>query len=193
MSGLSKRLHVKKNESGFTLIELVAVIIILGLIMGIAYGVILLNARTFKFLSDNIVSRWDVRKTMDVIRKDVQELNAKNIIGPTLTPHNGSKLYFKTLDGQKIMYHYNNKMLLRKVVGAGHHIGWGVGTLGGWDILLKNVLKPPFQFLDRDMNLTNDVNKLSYIKVRFVVDSGGKMPIIMENLFYLRNTAPLAP
>ena len=188
-------LFLKKDEDGFTLIELIAVIIILGVILGIAYGVILLNARTFQYLSDTIVTRWDMRKAMDILRNDLQELDAKNIFGPSLSLHSGSKLYFKDIDGHQVRYRYLNKMLLRKSTGwgHGHHHGFGFGMFGGWDVLLKNLEKPPFRFLDRDMNVTSNINKLAYIKVTFVVNNNGKAPIYMENLFYLRNTAPLAP
>ena len=188
----SQKLLFIKNEAGFTLIELATVIIILGLVLGIAYGVILLNARTFKVLSDTIVTRMDMRKAMGVVRKDLQELDAQKVFGPTLHAHSGTKLYFKNIDGRQVMYRYVNNMLLRKEVGGIHH-GFGLGIYGGWDILLKNLLKQPFQFLDRNMNSTTDINKLAYIKVIFIVKNNGKSPSSMENIFYLRNTAPLAP
>ncbi len=195
MQGLRFKISPLKNQGGFSLIELIAVIIILGLVMGIAYGVILLNARTFSYLSDTIVTRWDMRKAMDVLRSDLQELNAIRIYSPL---QSGSKLYFTTVDGQRVLYVYANKKLMRSSSGGGHgghghHYGWGMHHFGGWDILLENLLKEPFQFLDRDMHTTTDVHKLAYIKVRFAVQNEGQNPITLENTFYLRNTAPLTP
>ncbi len=185
------------RESGFSLVELIVVIIILGLVMGIAYGVILLNARTFGYLSDTIVSRWDMRKAMEVVRNDVQELNALSIYSSL---QSGNRLYFKTIDGHKILYIYANKKVMRATTGGGwhggghggHH-GWGKHYYGGWNVLLDNVLKPPFLFLDRDMHTTTDINKLVYIKVQFEVQNKGQNTITLKDVFYLRNTAPLTP
>ncbi len=158
------------NERGFSLIEMIVVLIIIGTISAIAYGVILVNAKTFGVVSDEIANRWDLRKAMNILRKDFTILDSQNIVSLA----SGSKLFFKDIDGNKIRYIYDGNKLRRQK------------NSGTWEVLLKNVKAAPFIYLDEDMNATANKDKLAYIKIRLTVNNSGKQRTA-EDLFFVRN------
>ncbi|NOX88115.1 MAG: type II secretion system protein [Calditrichaeota bacterium] len=168
--------EIYKKERGFSLIELITVIVLIGIISGIAYGVILLNARTFKTLSDQISTRWDVRKALDILREDLQELEPKKIFALSKGKNAGKKLFFKNREGDNIRYLLSNKQLKRRFGSK------------KWDVLLNSVQEAPFEFLDGSMNPTTKKDEIAYIRVKLVVDNGNDK-ISMSDLFFLRNTA----
>ncbi len=158
------------NERGFSLIEMIVVLIIIGTISAIAYGVILVNAKTFGVVSDEIANRWDLREAMNILRKDFTILDSQNIVSLA----SGSKLFFKDIDGNKIRYIYDGNKLRRQK------------NSGTWEVLLKNVKAAPFIYLDEDMNATANKDKLAYIKIRLTVNKSGKQRTA-EDLFFVRN------
>ncbi len=202
-----KRNAQKTDENGFSLIELVVVVTILGMIIGIAYGVILLNAQTFGKLSGTIETRWEMRKAMDIMRKDFQNLDPQKIVGFFSGGHGhghghgfgyghghhghgggggvsliGSKrIYFVNYNGVLIRYVWANHFLLRKE-GA-----------KPWHVLLDNVQEPPFLLFDQSMHSATTRDKVKYIGVHLAVLDGSKKKVISDDMFYLRNAAPLAP
>ncbi|GEM_PF-3566619 len=188
----------RQKEKGFSLIELVVVVTILGMIIGIAYGVILLNARTFGKLSNAIETRWEMRKAMNIMRKDFQNLNPQKIIHFLPGGHGfghghhwgygggggivGSKrIYFVNNMGVLIRYAWVNHFLLRKE-GA-----------KPWGVLLNNVVEIPFLLLDQEMHNAVTKNKIRYVRVHLAVLDGNKKKVISNDIFYLRNAPPVAP
>ncbi len=171
MKALNK---IRNKQNGYSLMEVVVVLVIIGIVGAIAYGVVLLNARTFKTVSDKVSNRWEVRKAMDVIRNDLQDLNPKAIFGFGKGKNANKKFYFVNNQGQKVRYQFKGNKLLRRV------------NSGKWEVVLDNVKQSPFEFLDGSMNPTTNSNDIAYIRVNLAVNDmnpGEKL----EDVFFLRN------
>ncbi len=195
--------QIAQQEKGFSLIELVVVVTILGMIIGIAYGVILLNARTFGTLSGSIETQWEVRKAMNIMRKDFQNLDPQKIIGFFLGGgghghgfghghghhwgHGGGSIL-----SSKRIYFFNNKGILIKYVWVNHFLMRKEGG-GPWSVLLNNVEEAPFFLFDQAMNGAASKDKVRYIGVHLAVLDGNKKKVISDDIFYLRNAPAVAP
>ena len=158
------------REDGFSLMELIVTLVIIGSISAIAYGVVLLNARMFGTLSGEISTRWELRKTLNIMREDFLELNPANI----LSISNGNEIYFKKINGDKVRYSYLNQTLSRRK------------NSEAWEVLLTNVTTPPFAYFDSNMNPINNKNEIVYIKASLAVNKNGNVRSA-EDLFFLRN------
>jgi len=89
---------LKINEKGFSLVEMIVVLIIIGLISSIAYGVILLNAGTFKTLSTEISKRWELRNALRIMRQDFSQIDPANIISFSKSKKGQKKIFFKDIN-----------------------------------------------------------------------------------------------
>ncbi len=168
--------RLPKEEDGFSLMELIVVLVLIGSISAIAYGVVLLNARTFGTLSGEISTRWELRKTLNIMREDFLELNPANI----LSFSNGNEIYFKKINGDKVRYSYSNQTLSRRK------------NSEAWEVLLTNVTNSPFAYFDSNMNSTTNKDEIVYIKVSLAVNKNGNVRSA-EDLFFLRNLAIKQP
>ncbi len=191
----------KQKEKGFSLVELVVVVTILGMILGIAYGVILLNARTFGKLSASIETQWEMRKAMNIMRKDFQNLDPQKIVsflsgghghgfghGYGHHGHGGGV----AIAGSKRIYFFNNTGILIKYVWVNHFL---LRKEGGkpWSVLLSNVEEAPFILFDQAMNNAATKDKIKYIGVHLAVLDQNKKKVISDDIFYIRNAPPVAP
>jgi len=164
----------RKNEKGFSLIEVIVVLIIIGTISSIAYGVILLNAGTFKTLSEELSKRWELRKALRIMREDFSQIDPADIIGFSKSSKAGKRVFFKNLNGDKIFYKFDNGLLLRRQ------------NSQKWEQLASGLEKPPFSFLNSKLNPTKNKKDIAFIKVNLVVKINSKTKSI-EDTFFLRN------
>jgi len=160
------------GQSGFTLIELVVSIVILGILSVLTYGIVAMNARTFKTVSDNTTAQWELRQTMSRIKRDLQMLEPALILGTGKL--SSQALSFKTVDGHTMRFRRKGSQFERR---------WDTG---GWQVLLKNLRQDPFVYLDKDLNSTTDKQKLNYINIRLAVLLNGKTVTLNEKV-YVRN------
>ncbi len=187
----------RQKEKGFSLVELVVVVTILGMIIGIAYGVILLNARTFGKLSDSIETQWEMRKAMNIMRKDFQNLDPQKIVAFLSGGHGHGYGHHGhgggvAIAGSKRIYFFNNLGVLIKYVWVNHFL---LRKEGGkpWSVLLSNVEEAPFILFDQAMNNAASKDQIKYIGVHLAVLDGNKKKVISNDMFYLRNAPPVAP
>jgi PKD repeat protein len=154
--------------------ELVVSIVVLGVLSIVTYGVIALNANTFKTVQDNTVKRWDARKTMQMLEKDIQMINPDKISSMPATNDPVNYLYFTNDDGKLVQYLLNAGALKRKE-----------GS-GAWSVILDNVDTNPFQFLDQSSNPTHTKADIRYIEVTLSQTIDSKNYTIKKK-FYVRN------
>jgi len=162
------------SQQGLTLIELVISIVILGIISLVSYGVIALNARTFNSVRDNTLANWDVRRAMQILRHDIQEIRPQNLISEADGSLSGARLRFTSLDGNTITYRKDGEYLQRRV------------NLQDWLTLVSGIQQNPFQYLNISSNSTNNKNNVVFIKVTLESVQGSKT-VTLEDKFYVRN------
>ncbi len=166
--------NILKNENGISLIEIVVVLIIIGIVSSIAYGVILMNAGTFRRLSDELTVRWDLRKALQIMRQDFSQIDPDNIFGFSKGKSANFKLFFKDVNGNKIFYTYQNGMLRRRQ------------NTKKSEIIISNLKQTPIELLDSQFTLTKNKKDIAFIRVNLVVEINGKKRSLSDT-FFLRN------
>ncbi len=162
------------KENGYTILELVTTITIMGILFSIAFGIIVLHARATATITNSTNARWELRKVMDIIRNDIQKMDPTQIFGLNMGQNAGMKLFFRDENGVQIRYMKNGNML-RKSEGG-----------GGWNVLLNDVQQNPFRYLDIDLNETGNADEVRYIEVNLVIETEG-ITTTLEDMFYVRN------
>jgi len=157
------------GQSGFTLLELIVSITVMGIVAGVVIGVVALHARTVNIVSSRTLARYDVRQTLRILRDDVQQISPENLIynGGDLT---ADQLEFTDLNANHIIYTRSNG---------------GVFARNG-TTLLNNVQQDPFTYRDINLNATNLREDVRYIDVSFDVLYGSQN-VTIEDRFYVRN------
>lgn len=161
-------------QEGFTLIELVISIVILGILSLVTYGVIALNSRTFNSVKDNTLAYWDIRRAMQILRQDIQEIRPGNLIPEANGTFSTARLSFRSLDGNTITYRKDGQYLQRKV------------NQQNWLTLLSGVQQNPFGFFDVNSVNTNNKNNVVFIQVILEAEQNSKT-VALEDKFYARN------
>jgi len=159
---------ISKNQKGFTLLELVVALSIMGIVAGVVIGVVAINARTANLVSSRTLARYDIRDAFQALRDDIQQISPGNIIydGGNLNSH---RLEFNDMDGNNILYLYSSGSVTRN------------GTA-----ILSNVQQNPFSYLDQNLNITNVRENVLYIDVDLQVTYGNET-VTLGDRFYVRN------
>jgi len=97
----------KYEVKGFTLVELMIVLVIFSVIMGATYGVVNMGQTSFKTGDVQIVVQQEARKAMDKIITELREASSVNL----------SAEYPFTVWGNKIKYTVVNSQLQRTIQG----------------------------------------------------------------------------
>jgi len=162
------------EENGFTLLELVITIVIFGIISLFSLGVIAVNARTIVSVRGATTDNWDVRKAMQMLREDVQEIRPQNLFYNNNGNLPARRLKFTALDGTVITYRKQGDLFQRR---AGSQ---------PWVELLNTMTTNPFSYLDINSNSTNNRNDVVFIQVS-IQAAGNVRTITLEDKFYVRN------
>ena len=160
------------NEKGFTLVELVIAISILGVLSVLTYGIIAMNVKTFRTVTDNTVSCWDLRETLNKIKYDLREIDPTRIIGNNKL--SSDALSFTTIDGHIFRFKVDGDKLVRKY------------DDGSWKTLIEGLRTEPFIYLDGNLKPTNSRTDLQYINVRLKTIKNDKVQELHE-IIYVRN------
>ena len=153
-----------KDESGFTLLELVTVLIVFGIISVVIVNLMSRQAETFTKVFNNSDLVSNGRKAIDQLRRDLHGVSAGNI-----TTMTSSNLIFTDINGASINYSYSSSNLSRNDV-----------------TLAEHVTNNPFSYLDASQNVIYSNADLIFIKINLQL---GKLTesVQLEELIYLRN------
>ena len=165
----------QNREAGFTLMELIVSIVIMGILTLVGYGVIALNANTFNMVNTNTIQRWDIRKAMQQLKKDCQMIKPELLVTVSAGGHKTDILTFQTLDHNTVYYRRNASGVLQKKINA-----------GTWKNLVENLTVAPFRFLDSNLSPTATKAHIKFIEVDLsrTVDSRN---FRLTEQFYVRN------
>lgn len=163
------------SQKGFSLFEMVVAIAIIGVLSFVTYGVIALNANTYNMVHSNTTLRWDVRKAMQLIRRDVQMMDPQTITAINGAGNTDNQLHFDTVNGDDIHYQRQGTGILRRRVNA-----------GTWLELTDNIDFKPFQYLDVNLASTSNQNNVAFVQVNLSRTVNGQNFTLTER-FYVRN------
>ena len=166
---------VHNRESGFTLMELVVSIIILGILTLVGYGVIALNTNTFNMVNTNTIQRWDVRKAMQQLKNDCQMIRPQLLLSVSSGGNKTNNLSFNTIDNNTISYRRNGSGMLQKKINTAN-----------WIDLVDHLTVEPFRFLDSNLSPTGTKADIKFIEVDLSRTENSKNFRLTEQ-FYVRN------
>jgi len=163
------------RQGGFTLLELVIVISLLGLLSLFTFGLLGLNAQTFNTVMDRTVSRWEPRKAIGLLRNELQGIDQSGLQAICLT---GSGAYLRYLNdaGQQITFRKTAAGALQRQEGAG----------AAWNTIITHVRNNPFTFLDENLDPAVTLAGIVYIGVELNVEINEENSEF-QALFFLRN------
>ncbi|MBD3223587.1 MAG: hypothetical protein GF313_02590 [Caldithrix sp.] len=169
-----KNSQLVKDQQGVTFFELIVYMVVLGVFVTVAYGIMVTQARTINTVFSNTEARWELRKTLSMLRADFQELDSSN-----LNNIRRNRINFRDSNNRRIQYRLNGSNFYRKVRGQ------------DWQLLLENVQSRPFVYYDSDMapvtgNGHAARESVAYIEVNFSIQSNN-VSINMSDIFYVRN------
>ncbi|HGY55826.1 MAG TPA: type II secretion system protein [Caldithrix abyssi] len=163
------------RQKGFTILELVVVIAILGIFALISLSMVQMTSTTFQQVQANTIASWDVRTALRLLREDVKQIKPSYIDASATFGASGNKLVFTTVNAQQISWRKTTGGQLQRRVNSGN-----------WLPVLTNLQSSPFIFLDKNLNVTAQTNNLVYIDVLLNVTQNGQQ-ITVQDRFYVRN------
>jgi len=166
---------VLKKQQGFSLLEMVVGISIMGTLMLIAFGTFMLSAQTASRLMTETDLRWEVRKTMELMRNDIQRSSMAHYMEESNGKLSSTRLRFTDLSGTFIQYQRLNTQVLRRKNGG-----------NDWSTLLTGVAANSFAYFDADLNSVDERDDTSFIEVTLTV-TNNNMTVTLRDRFYVRN------
>ena len=142
--------HFRENQKGFTLLEVIITMIVIGILSTVAIGIISICAESVSRVSNSSRGQGDLRKVMSIIRSDFQKINPSKIFSDRMDDY---RIFFEDIDGNEIRYRVKNSMLQRRV------------NNNSWLTLLTDVQQKPFTYLDQNLNSTTNPLNVKFINV----------------------------
>lgn len=103
------RLRAGNPEAGYTILELILVIVLIGIIAGVMARMFLWGVDIFDFISDRKDLFQSSRIGMEILVKDLHAINST----ANITSASSSQLNFTNLNNQQVAFSYNNGVLSR--------------------------------------------------------------------------------
>jgi prepilin-type N-terminal cleavage/methylation domain-containing protein len=104
---------VSKRRAGYTLVELMLVVTIVGIISATGAGIMLQAIRYFRFQKARIEIQRDARTALDLINRSLREGQASTVVVDQATnqpPY--SRIAFTTVTGRSLTFYQNNQDLM---------------------------------------------------------------------------------
>ncbi len=156
---------IARDQSGFTLMELIISMIIMGIVLSFSVGIIALNGEAVKRIYTQSSGSSEIRNALRQMRADIQKMSADSILHAL-----PDRLAFYDIDGNYINYHIINDKLLRNN-----------------QTMLDNLNQTPFVYRDADFQpISSPVNAIQFVEVTLTF-SKNEQTFRYTDVFYVRN------
>jgi len=95
------------HRKGFTIVELIIVLALLGIVLGVGYNLFFYGENTFRTGSSKYQLQSDVRLVSDFISEEIRNAVELDIVSLPITAQTG--YHYIYLDGATIKYQFNGK------------------------------------------------------------------------------------
>lgn len=153
-----------KKPDGFTLMELVVTMILMGIIGTIVFTIMANQSMTFNRVFNQTDAIFDARKTMGILRTDIRNLDVENI-----SKMESGDLQFNDDSGNLVKYEVSDGSLLRN------------GTS-----ILDDLNENPFTFLNSDKDATGSTDSVRFFQIKLSVTRNNES-VLVEEMIFARN------
>jgi len=163
---MKKNVNKSSRENGFTLTEVILSVVLVGIVTSLALGILHTQARTYSQIYNRSLMTFEARNALRLLRSEIRSMNPNNI--STLS---AGTLEFTDVQNNTVLYNYKeqDKELIRNN-----------------QVILKNLTAAPFQYLDKDQNVTEQKSEVRFVKINLQLAAGNESAQ-MEELIYVRN------
>ncbi len=163
MDGYLKK--IIRMQEGFTLVELTVTIVVLGILLGLATGIVALSAESISQTFSVTGARTELRDARRALRSDIQKMSADSLLTAQ-----SDEITFYDQDGNYVNYHMVGSSLLRNDA-----------------VLLENVQSAPFGYRDESFNqISSPLNLIRYVELSITITYNGEVRSVSD-MFYVRN------
>ncbi len=152
-------MSLKKNKSGFTLVELLITIAILSIVMAAVTNLLISNNKVYQSNKTVLEIQQDTRYARTILVRDFRALSSL------------SSIHANELTGETYTYLMDGNDFVRKEV----------DDLDKKLILLKNATEVVFNYLDSLGNGTTSVTDVRTIEFKLCGEASGNVPLLSEN------------
>ena len=180
---MSSRRDARREESGFSLVELLVVMIILGAVGSIVTLAVTTTLRSAGATTSRVIALDELQTAMQRVTRDLRAAELFIITDTTAAKRTVTADVFRNGQVVRVTYSVEERdgvdVLIREDTGQ---------TL---ITLVDNDTEPVFTYLDakgEPIPETGDPAKARQIRIRFVRGIDGRAPVIVESLVNVRNT-----
>jgi prepilin-type N-terminal cleavage/methylation domain-containing protein len=156
------------NRKGFTIIELIIVIIIMGIVAGLTLPFIMNAVDSWFVFEANIDDLFSARLALSRMTREMRQLKSPG----SITTFTSTQFSFTDINDNSISFQQSGASLLRNS-----------------DELTDNLQDPgglTFTYLDSDGNITSVKTDIRMAKIKIVLETGNG-PLTVESLARFRN------
>ncbi len=161
---MKKIVTKSSRENGFTLIEVIISVVLVGIVTSLALGILHTQAQTYSQIYNRSMLTFEARNALRLMRSEIRSMNPESI-----TALDANQLEFTDVENNAVSYKFQNGELTRNN-----------------QVILKNLTKAPFTFLDKDQNVTDQKSDIRFVRIKLFLAAGNETAQ-MEELIYVRN------
>ena len=203
-----------KNQNGFTLMELIVAIAIVGILALVAYTVIYFNFGVVNSVMNSTNSRWDIREILSMMRNEIQNMqptspgnsdheneNGNGNGDDHGNGHNddegedeehgnsgdngGSDNSADIFNQNQLRFSTMDNVQITYQIQGNSEIRKRLNR-EAWTTVISDLESASFSYYDANMNETNSRNDIRFIRINLVANVNGNSSAIEETI-YVRN------
>ncbi len=167
---------MKKNNKGFTLVEMLTVIFILGIIGTIFLHFVIMGFKSTRFESEQSEAVKQARDVMDIMKKEIRGANSSVRGDYTLSLINSDEFeFYSDINDddvyEKVHYYADGTQMIKEVTQPGDLNDYsGTSTESVIAEYVNNQVEPIFTYYDSNYAETIDIDEVRLINIRFKIN-----------------------